>query len=356
MLQVSSSCHKAQDPLAQIRQRAVMTIADLPITTPTMGIVWAYRFHADGSAKPVANEQVDAALAQPNDSWVWVHLALADNRCRAWIAQAAPVSSVARELLAGTDTHLRLDIIGHELIGVLPDLHQEFSNASEDLVRLRFAMGPRFVITARQRPVYSVENTRRAVESGRRFPNAVSLLEAIIDQFADAIARMADQLGAELDAVEDHVMGDEPADERHRIAHVRLQAMRVHRQLAQVRSMFHRTEPRVARDNAAAGAVINTLPQKLDRIDAEAASLHERARLLRDEIAANMIEVTNRRLLTLSILTAFLLPPTLVTGFFGMNTKDLPFQGIDGGTWWAAACAIGVTTLTFFLLRRIRAF
>ena len=47
-----------------------------------------------------------------------------------------------------------------------------------------------------------------------------------------------------------------------------------------------------------------------------------------------MTEITNRRLFTLSILTACLLPPTLVTGFFGMNTKDMPFQNTDGGTWW----------------------
>ena len=333
-----------------------MTTADLPVTAPATGIVWAYHFRADGSAEPIANEQVDATLKTPGAGWVWVHLGLADNRCRAWIADAAPVSEVARELLAGSDTHLRLDIIGHELIGVLPDLHQELTEASEDLVRLRFVMGPSFVITARQRPVHSVENTRRAVDSGKRFPTAVSLLDAIIDQFADAIARMTDQLGAELDTVEDHVMGEEPTDERHRIAHVRLQAMRVHRQLAQLRSMFHRAETRVARENAVVGAVITTLAQKLDGIDAEVASLHERARLLRDEIIANMAEVTNRRLLTLSILTGFLLPPTLVTGFFGMNTKDLPFQNTDGGTWWAAAIAIGVTSLTYYLLRRIRAF
>ena len=77
-------------------------------------------------------------------------------------------------------------------------------------------------------PVHSVENTRRAIEAGKRFPTAVSLLDAVIDQFADAIAHMADQLGDELDAVEDHVMHEEPADERHRIGRVRLQAVRVH--------------------------------------------------------------------------------------------------------------------------------
>ena len=62
----------------------------------------------------------------------------------------------------------------------------------------------------------------------------------------------------------------------------------------------------------------------------------ERARLLLDELDAKMIAITNRRLFTLSILTACLLPPTLVTGFFGMNTKDMPFQNSDGGTWMAA--------------------
>src|SRR5262245_4378331 len=146
-----------------------MTIAEPPVAAPTTGIVWAYRFRADGTAERVANEQVDAAIAAPGGGWLWVHLGLADNRCRAWIADYAPVSDIARELLVGGDTHLRLDMIGHELIGVLPDLHQEFEQASEELVRLRFVMGPSFLLTARQHPVQSIQNTRRAVDSGKRF-------------------------------------------------------------------------------------------------------------------------------------------------------------------------------------------
>jgi hypothetical protein len=34
-------------------------------------------------------------------------------------------------------------------------------------------------------------------------------------------------------------------DERHKISRVRMQSVRVHRQLAQLRTMFHRLEPRV---------------------------------------------------------------------------------------------------------------
>ena len=196
-------------------------------------------------------------------------------------------------------------------------------------------MTERMLITARQRPGHSIESNRRAIESGKRFPTAISFLDAVIDQFADAVSRMAETLGDELDRAEDHVMNEEPADERQRIGRVRMRAVRVHRQLAQLRGMFHRLEPRLVAHSATIAAAIRALAQKLDALDHEVGSLHERSRLLLDELDAKMTAVTNRRLFTLSILTACLLPPTLVTGFFGMNTKDMPFQNSDGGTWMA---------------------
>lgn len=333
-----------------------MPAADLADTAPATGIVWIYRFRPDGSAELIPNEQVDRALADHGLGWTWVHLALADVRCRTWIAQHAPVSELAREVLAGPDQHVRLDMLGHEIVGVVPDLQQDFAKPSEDIVRLRFVMTERMLITARQKPVHSVETNRRAIESGKRFPTAISFLDAVIDQFADAIGRMAERLGAELDSAEDHVLHEEPADERQRIGRVRLQAVRVHRQLAQLRSIFHRLEPRIAADNAPVALAIRNLAQKLDAIDHEVGSLHERARLLLDELDAKMTAVTNRRLFTLSILTACLLPPTLVTGFFGMNTKDLPFQDSHGGTWMALAVAAAAGAVCYWALRRMRAF
>jgi zinc transporter len=239
---------------------------------------------------------------------------------------------------------------------VVPDLHQEFAQLGENLVRLRFVMTERMLITARQRPAHSIESNRRAIESGKRFPTAISFLDSVIDQFADEIARMAETLGDELDRAEDHVLHQEPDDERQRIGRVRLQAVRVHRQLAQLRGMFHRLEPRLAAHDTQAAGAIRGLAQKLDAIDHEVGSLHERARLLLDELDAKMTTVTNRRLFTLSILTACLLPPTLVTGFFGMNTKDIPFQDTDGGTWMAALVALAAGLTCYWALRRLRAF
>src|SRR5262245_31824419 len=242
-----------------------MDTSDLADATPATGIVWAYRFRPDGAAEPIPQHKIETVLAEIGAGWIWLHLALADTRCRNWIAQNAPISDLAREVLSGPDRHLRLDILGQEIVGVVPDLHQEFAQQGESLVRLRFVMTERMLITARQRPAHSIESNRRAIESGKRFPTAISFLDSVVDQFADAIARMAETLGDELDRAEDHVMHEEPVDERQRIGRVRLQAVRVHRQLAQLRGMFHRLEPRLAAHDTIVAAAIRTLAQKLDR-------------------------------------------------------------------------------------------
>jgi zinc transporter len=323
--------------------------------TPQSGIVWVYHFQPDGTAELIPSEAAERALASTT-GWTWIHLGLADARCRAWVAQHQPLSEIARDTLLGSDDHLRLDVLGREIVGVLPDLHQELVQETDALVRLRFVLTERALISARRKPVHSVEINRRAIAAGRRFPTAISLLDSIIDHFADTISHLAERLGSEIDTVEEQVMHDEATDQRQRLGQIRLQAARVHRHLAQLRGMFHRIEPRVATRDAAIAQAIRALAQKLDAIDHDVGSLAERARLLIEEMGAKTAEITNRRLFIISVLTAFLLPPTLITGFFGMNTKDLPLQNIDGGTWWALGIALVATALSYWALRRVRAF
>jgi zinc transporter len=132
-----------------------------------------------------------------------------------------------------------------------------------------------------------------------------------------------------------------------RLGHVRLQAIRTRRQLSQIRALFHHMETREDVESETLLSAMRKLAQKFDALDYEFSAIYERARLLQDEIAGRMTAVTNRRLFTLSVLTACMLPSTLVTGFFGMNTKDMPFQNGDGGTWYALLLVIAAGALTY---------
>ena len=84
--------------------------------------------------------------------------------------------------------------------------------------------------------------------------------------------------------------------------------------------------------------------------------MRHRAHLLQEEIAAATAEATNRNLHALAILTALFLPPTLVTGIFGMNTKGLPFSDIEEAFLWAAAIMASSAVAVYLLMRRIGVF
>src|SRR5262245_29563603 len=98
-----------------------MNTSDLPDASPATGIVWAYHFPPDGTAELVSNGKIDTALKANDIGWLWVHLALPDTGCRAWITQRAPSQN------SHVTCWLRLDIVGNEIVGVLPDLQQEFA-------------------------------------------------------------------------------------------------------------------------------------------------------------------------------------------------------------------------------------
>ncbi|MGE3989097.1 CorA family divalent cation transporter [Pseudorhodoplanes sp.] len=330
-------------------------LAQPPVdSTPAAGIISAFHFDSEGEARALRPQDLDEALQNP-EGFVWVHLSRADIRCRHWIDQHAPLSEIVREIMLGDEDHQRIEIYGREIVGVIPELHLEFDHPTEDLTRLRFAMTSRLLVTMRRIPLRSVENVRRAITAGTLFTAPIELLDAIIDHFADVIGRLAERIGDDLDLVEERIAHSPRGDESQLIARARSDSVRVHRQLTQMRGLFHRLELRVTGPMPELAAPVQSLAQKIDDFDHSVSAIHDRARLLQEELAGRMAELTNRRLLTLSILTAGILPPTLVTGFFGMNTRDLPFLETPGGTWYALALAAGAGALTYWAIQRMRA-
>ena len=57
-----------------------------------------------------------------------------------------------------------------------------------------------------------------------------------------------------------------------------------------------------------------------------------------------------RNLYLLSIMTALMLPATLVTEFFGMNTGGLPLAEGGAGSFVAALVALGSAAIAYVLL------
>jgi len=71
-------------------------------------------------------------------------------------------------------------------------------------------------------------------------------------------------------------------------------------------------------------------------------------------MASQLAATTNRNLFVLTVVTTLLLPSAFITGYFGVNTKGLPFADSDYGTPYATILAILAAGLMYLVIRQRR--
>ena len=322
------------------------------------GLIFAFHFSDEGLGSYETFPD-HSKIAEGGGFW-WVHAHLTDTRCREWIAGQDWLTDEAREILLSHEVHDRIETDEGQLAGLFVDAKLDFDGEDEEMAELRFVLADNILLTGRRRSLRSVENTRIAIERGKLIESPLELLEEIVDRESDYMAKAANDLGREVDVIEDKIMAGYVNDARAETPHVRRRAINLHRQMSRLLVLFRRVErapatrlPADLRD--AAGRIA----QRLESIYQEVHSSQDRARLLQDEISAYLANETNKQLYVLSMLTALFLPATLVSGFFGMNTKGLPFAEDELGFWYAFGVAAIAAALTYFallfILRRRRA-
>lgn len=323
---------------------------------PMMGLAWAYRFSTDGEAEKVeAYENLNLDMA--GEGFLWVHVNLVNRHGHDWILQQPAIPDAARQMLVSTNDHQQLSHDDRHVWGVIIDFIRDLDDTSDVVAPLRFTLGERFLISARRHPLQGAEATRKEIESGARITAPISLLETIVDRVADAISTIIEANVTALNEIEDRVLDDSVHDDSAKLGPIRRASARMHRQLTGMRAIFQRLEAQPATSlpaeiRGAAGRLV----QRIGSLHDEVHSTQERARLLQEEISSQISAQTNRNLAWLTAVTALLLPPTLITGMFGMNTKGLIFADNENGYVYAMIMCLVSSALVYLLMRRFGLF
>lgn len=334
------------------RSLSAVSIADTA-HPPIPGLVWAFRIEPDGLPRSLAIE--DAIGLANHGGLLWLHFNLADARSLQWIEHAQlDIPQQGRDLLLSKDTYQQIHSSDDSLFGVMSDLLRDIDAATEETGYLRFVMTEHILVSGRHHALCAVDATRRSLEAGQRIDNAAALLEAIVENVAGTMEDVADRTAVALDDIEDVILADNFKDLMQRLGRLRRTCVRLHRQLSGLRIVFHRLEHQgVNNSKAALQLRAAKLAQRLDGLDHRIVEMRERSRLLQEELHLLIGEKSNDSLRVLSVLTALLLPPTLVTGIFGMNTKGLPLTDIDLGFAWASLLIVTSSVSAYLVMRRI---
>ncbi|MCX5570674.1 CorA family divalent cation transporter [Kaistia nematophila] len=321
---------------------------------PASGVIWAYRFDGEGRARPVPLDDTIVPTA-PGEGFLWVHLDVVNRLARDWVNCVGWLGQDARRLLLSADDYPALEYDTQSVWGRFSDTLQDPDEDSDRTVPMRFAFGPGYLVSGRRHPVRAAALTRKKVDGGQVVGGPVALFEMMIDQVLRAVAETLRASRAEADSIEDRVLDESLHDESRRLGPLRRTAVKLHRQLSGLRSILREfAEDEHADDShVASRAAAERLLRRIETLDQEVQEVQDRARFLQDEIAAKLATISNRHLYFLSIMTALLMPPTLVTGFFGMNTGGLPF--LEGAHGWISATLIGglASVCTLLLLKRL---
>jgi len=312
------------------------------------GLVWGFDFD-DGAGRRI--DEIDLIREpSPADGFRWLHFNLADQRTQRWIAATPALPLSVRDLLLSADTHQRAVVEDGVLGLVLQDIERDFQDGETRVGVARIAICQRMAITARRHPLRSGDLVRQRLAAGAGAVDGARALEVLLGAMAEVVGRTLAEFDDAVQTLEDDLLKDgDPPNTRDFIA-MRSLMVRLHRLLSGGRAVFHRLEddPQLA---PPLRGVVRHAAGRLAALDAELLAVQSQLRLLREEADLQATQRTNQNLYVLSILTALLMPATLVTGLFGMNTEGLPWAHSPFGTLLATMLAAGSALAVYLGLR-----
>lgn len=314
-------------------------------TSVQNGLFFQYWFNAQGLKCDDPAEAV----------WRWRSYQLGDGQARKALADDSDIPEEAKLafMSGGFDCHIDYD--QGWLHGDMPDLRHDYSAEARGMGHFRFAFNERMLVGARHQPLASVERVRKQIDSrSRGFKSPAELIEAVMNHSLDGMSAELDQIGVSLDGIEDRIVCDEWHQERQSLVDARRKLVMIHRQMATLTSLFRHL------DHAHRHDLPDSMVDMTARLSHRSTALHHdgeqlqaRARLLQDELMAKLTAQSNKLLYFLSLMTAVLLPMTIISGLFGMNVGGLPFISDTAGFWIVTVLSLGVAGTTLYFVKRL---
>ncbi len=325
------------------------------------GLIYGYLFDGQQAGKMLHTKEVLTWLAHPieeeSQTFLWLHFNLANSSSEKWLREHTASPEEFFETLHQGSRSTRIEHADDHLIAVVNDVLHDFSFDPSEIATLWLNLNSRFMISARRKPLKSVDHLRDAVNNGEIFQSPAELLTHLLRDQADVLTGIVRNAITKIDDVEDHLFTDRISQ---RISHKRAK-------LGELRRLLVRLQRLLAPEPAALFRLLQKPPVWMAENDVhelrqsteefsvvlnDMASLQERIKLLQEEIAAHVAEQNNRSLFVLTIVTVLALPINMIAGLMGMNVGGIPFAQNELGFWIIVAIVVSFTIVAGWIAFR----
>jgi len=298
------------------------------------GMVWAYAFEPARPAVAVGPEALGERLSPAGDGgFLWLHF-LTCPQAERWMRSHLDLPDTFFEALGSEPGSTRLEQQDLSLVAVMHDVLFAFNFDPADVSTVILCVAPHILVSARLKPLRSVDRLRAAVRAGNPFRSTTEILAHLLRDQAGVLADIVRRSNARVDAIEDQLLGDKLTANRREMGSLRRMLVRFQRLLAPEPAALFRLLNRPP--EWIRGEDLQDLRQSAEEFSgvvSDSTALAERVKLLQEEVAARINEDTGRTLFLLTVVTVAALPINLVAALLGMNVGGIPLSAHPGGFW-----------------------
>jgi zinc transporter len=329
------------------------------------GLIWGYYFKQGCAAEIVDAEQALGLLTHnpifPEGEFLWLHFSVSNSSSIPWLKKQLQLPDAFFEFLSVNAGAARLEQEKSGLVAIIHDVQLDLtlSNVTfetSSVATSSLYVDSRLFVSARLRPLRSLEQLRVSVRHGERFESSSDLLAHLLINQANVLLSILRESTRRTDDIEDKFLAHRISFSRSELGILRRVLVRLQRLLAPEPATFFRLLNRPPLWMSPSD--LQMLRQAAEEFSAavgDAQALIERVKLLQEELAALVNEQTNRTLHILTLVTVLALPINLVAGLLGMNVGGLPLtNSAFGFTFVVLVLAMVTALLAYFALIRRR--
>ena len=290
----------------------------------TDGLLFAYILDDKGGGKEVDWKGIQNW--RPEDGVHWVHLDRTGDMASAWVTNDTGIDQATAEtLLMPVANRPRVQKIDDGLLVVLRGVNLNPGNASDDMVGLHMWIDSKKIITLRRRRLMAGTDIRDLLVDGRGPLNPSDFLSEVADRLLQPMIPVINDLDDAVDELQGELLTEVNASLRQKLQEIRQQAIILRRYLAPQRdalSRFQTEQPTwlLELDKSYLREIADRTLRFVEDLD----SVRERAAIAQDELNNRLTDRMNRTMYLLTVVAALLLPPSLLTGLFGINVTGMP--------------------------------
>ncbi len=317
------------------------------------GLICAYLLDGKGSGTPL--DWAGVRSWKPTDGLLWVHLDHSGEQANIWLRDESGLDPVVSETLLQDEVRPRLLPLDEALLVILRGVNLNPGADPEDMVGIRVWIDGQRIITLRHRRIMAVNDIREEIMHGRGPRDLGDFLVSIARRLIDRMGPVISSLDDRVDDLEDKILEAKGENLRPALAEVRREAIQLRRYLGPQREVIAQLSAQPLawlsdRQRAQLREIADRTIRYLEDLDAA----RERAAVTQEELNSRLADQMNKTMYVLTVVAAILLPPSLITGLFGINVGGMPGTESNIGFVTVVLAIILMAVFQFLIFRRLK--